>query len=59
MEYKLSRYMIKIVNEYLDYSIQNIENIFVQSEDFIYKLKSDMTIREILILCARLSTIGF
>lgn len=54
---KLNKYLVNIINQYLDQSFETMCKNYIQTNHF--KLKSDLTLREILIKCVRSGCIGF
>lgn len=56
---KLNKYIIAIIDEYLNYSLEKIIGEFDSSNLFTYILKPNITIREIFILCIKTGFTGF
>lgn len=59
LEKKLSKYMIDIINNYSDDSFETIIKMYDQSQNVVYELKPNITIKEIIILCIQDGSIGF
>lgn len=56
---KLNKYLINIIDKYLDQSIENILKTFPFDKHPNYILNPKMTLREIMIVCLQSGFVGF
>src|SRR5271156_411937 len=56
---KLSKYMIKIIDECLNQSFENIVKILSETNQIKYRIRTDITIKDIFVMCVQLGVSGF